>query len=168
MKKLLFVLPIIGLLFFISCDKDESEEVIEETIAFDQIEVIEEKNTKAFTAVLTSGIYGSCYINSLDSEKYYYVLSQEALNTIPKNNRKYRLYIDIETSNSSDGYWNIGTFELSTNVVRLSFPTSLDNFGGFPNITGKNIKWRLRYQVYQPSTSPQIHFTEEKIINVNH
>ncbi|WP_299433939.1 hypothetical protein [uncultured Aquimarina sp.] len=166
MKKLLYILPLIGLLFFISCDKDQSNEIIDETLSLDegQIEIIEDGDNKAFTAVLTPGIYGPSDIDALTSVKYYYIPTQQALNAIPKDNRRFRLYISIEDQSQLDGWGSIAQFNLSANVVTLKFP--LNNWGQYL-LLGRIKEWKLRYEIYD-SSNGQNYFYEEKIINVNH
>jgi len=169
MKKLLYVVPLIGLLFFTSCDKDESDENIDQTSEVNQIEIMENAYNKVFPRFseprLMPGLYGPDETDALESVVYTYIPTQDELNAIPQADRKYRLFITIEDYNGSDGWGNQWVFELSSNTVTLKFPDDLQGYG--LNIAGKTKEWKITYSMYD--YYDQVNAAKaEKIIIVNH
>jgi hypothetical protein len=138
MKKLFYVLPILGLLCFVSCDKDESEEIIDQSTAFDQIEITENTNSKGFGLVFAPGLYGPNNADALTNVTYTFHPSQAMLNSIPIEKRKYRIYfrwMDYPP-NALETLWH---FEIPSNSVNIKFPR-LRNYN--------TCEFRVQYELY--------------------
>ncbi len=168
MKKLLYVLPLIGFLAFMSCDKDESDEIIDDILTLDdgQIEIVENSDNKGPFSIVP-GLYGPNNVTALQNVTYTYIPSQEALNTIPKDKRNYRIYFKIENPNSQsiDPWWQIAYYELPSNKVTFKFPVK---WGGSYDWTGKVKDWQIIYEIYGYTSQGFKYFRADKVVTVNH
>ncbi|WP_109851029.1 hypothetical protein [Aquimarina sp. AU58] len=126
MKKLFYVLPILGLLFFISCDQDESEEIINQSTAFDQIEVTENTNSNKLNFFITPGLLGPKNVDALTNVTYTFNPTLQMINAIPIAKRKYRIRFIWQNPvpNASKTTW---IFEIPSNSVNVKFPKLLSS-----------------------------------------
>ena len=159
MKKLLYVLPIIGLLLFASCDRDESDEVLDENLVEvdqGQIEITETADTKNFNFAIPPGFYGPTNVDVLDNNTYTYHPTQAQLNAIPLASRQYRVHFEVDNPLIGGTNWqHEGSFEAASNTVYIVFPIR------FPGYT---TRWRVRYEIYNKNSSTS--FSKRKKVTV--
>ncbi|KAA1246281.1 hypothetical protein [Aquimarina sp. RZ0] len=161
MKRLFYVLPIIGLLLCASCDQDESNEVINENQLLDQVlpEVSDVVTVKNFGVAIAPGLYGPIHVGVLSKVTYTYHPTQAQLKAVPKAVRKYKIHFEVDDPLMAGTDWqHIVSFDVSSNSVQVKFPIQF-NVGGIT-------RWRVRYEMYNEDTLTS--YSKRKVVNVNY
>lgn len=157
MKKLLYVLPILGLLLFTSCSKDESDEIIDETLVLDEgkIEIVENTDNKGFDLIIAPGLYGPTSTHSYTTERYTYFAKPAALNAIPPAKRRYQIQFMVD--DLQIGWREEARFDLQSNSVNISFPSYKDYL--FTD-------WHIVYRIYNSDFPDEIKSSKGKTVSV--
>ena len=143
MKKVFYFLPILAVLVFTSCEKEEADEIINhdlETNPF-KIETIENDNGKIFT--LAPGLYGPNETTPFTNINYTLVVPQEILNQAPEASHKYQLNISYQAYDWTTGehFWAPAlNTDVPSNGTLLRFPAQFDG--------AKRTKWLIGYGIY--------------------
>ncbi|WP_299212867.1 hypothetical protein [uncultured Aquimarina sp.] len=159
MKRLFYVLPIIGLLLFASCNQDESDEIIDEYQELDesQIEITEITEGKNLVWAIPPGLYGPINTAPLTNVKYTYHPTQTQLNAIPASLRGYRIHFEVDNPFIAGTAWqHEASFDITSNSVTVKFPTKYN---------ASTTRWRIRYEIYNKNTFTS--YSRLKVVNVN-
>ncbi len=156
MKKLLFALPIIGLLLSTSCDKDESDEIIDDTLTLDesQIEIVENPDNKDFNLIITPGLYGPTNVDALTNVTYSYYLTPSQSNNIPFGFKRHKIYFYVDDPQL--GWIYVAEFDIPSNRVTVKFPAYQSS---------GTTKWQITYEIYRAFSN--ISYKKNKIVTVN-
>jgi len=156
MKKVFYFLPILTLLVFTSCEKEETSEIVNENLETNsfKIETIENDNGKIFT--LASGLYGPNETLPDITVTYTLVVPPTILNKVQRGKGTYHLDIYYEKPGSS-GWEPVLSMDRPSNGTAIIFPAEYEG--------QKRNKWLIAYGVYGTGLSPWFQYKE---VVINH
>ncbi|PKV51775.1 hypothetical protein ATE84_3873 [Aquimarina sp. MAR_2010_214] len=159
MKKLLLAFPIMGILFLVSCEHNESNDIIEETQNVDQNEIKVTKNNaaKGLDIAIPPGLYGPINPHVMHKVVYTYHPTQSQLNAIPKSSRKFKIHFEVDNPFIPGTAWiHKASFDVATNSSTVVFPVEYNN---------TDTRWRVRYQMYHKNA--RISYSKSKVVTVD-
>lgn len=160
MKKVFYFLPILALLVFTSCEKEEADEIINhnpDTNPF-KIKTIENDNGKIFT--LAPGLYGPNETAPSTKVTYTLILPPNFSNQAAQGNGTYHLDLYYQEYDSAiDGYTWTKTLSIDrpSNATTLILPAAHDGH--------KRNKWLIGYGLYNTDIGSWSRYKE---IDINH
>ncbi|MBQ0733760.1 hypothetical protein [Aquimarina celericrescens] len=121
----------------ISCSKSDLSET-DETVVQEKndVEIVDNPETKNIIIGLLPGIYGKSSVDAYESATYSYILTQAEQNAVPSNLRKFKVRFQVK----SGGSWiHKKTYTNQPSTVTVKFP----KYGN-----GNVVTWRIGFQMY--------------------
>lgn len=139
-KNLIFLCA--GLLMF-SCSKSDLSEADETSeLEKNNVEIVEGLDGEEITMrAYLPGIYGSGNVNAYENATYSYFLSQDELNAVSSNERRFKVRFQVRNSN---GNWvHKKSYYNQPSTVTAKFPKYGNN---------NTATWRIGFQMYNKNT----------------
>ncbi|QKX07036.1 hypothetical protein HN014_19670 [Aquimarina sp. TRL1] len=161
MKKLMYLSVVSVIMALTACNKDEVNESMDfqQDEKTGQVEIIDSKENKNLVIGIAPGLYGPKKVKALKNVTYAYHGHPTALNNIPPNKRRYKIYFQVKNPAKPDVEWDpVDSFEVDSNITSLKFP----KFG-----TNNKAKWRIIYSMYHKNNSFFTYSFKKKVTVIN-